>query len=53
MKKLAKLFTMLFVAGMAAMPALAQGDAAAKPPEHVAVGIVFRSEERRVGKECQ
>jgi F-type H+-transporting ATPase subunit c len=41
MKKLAKFFTMMFVAGMAAMPALAQGDAAAKPPEHVAVGIVF------------
>jgi F-type H+-transporting ATPase subunit c len=41
MKKLAKFFTMMFVAGMAAMPALAQGDAAAKPPEHVAVGIVL------------
>jgi F-type H+-transporting ATPase subunit c len=43
MKKLAKFFTMMFVAGMAAMPALAQGDAATagKPPEHVAVGIVF------------
>jgi F-type H+-transporting ATPase subunit c len=42
MKKLAKIFTMFFVAGMAAMPALAQGgDAAGKPPEHVAVGIVI------------
>jgi F-type H+-transporting ATPase subunit c len=44
MKKLVQFFTMMFVAGMAVMPALAQGtDAAAngKPPEHVAVGIVF------------
>jgi F-type H+-transporting ATPase subunit c len=41
MKKLVQFFTMMFVAGMAAMPALAQGEAAAKPPEHVAVGIVF------------
>ncbi|MGA8034934.1 MAG: ATP synthase F0 subunit C [Candidatus Acidiferrales bacterium] len=42
MKKLIQFCTMLFVAGMAAMPALAQGtEATAKPPEHVAVGIVF------------
>jgi F-type H+-transporting ATPase subunit c len=41
MKKLAKLMTMMFVAGMAAMPALAQEGAAGKPPEHVAVGIVL------------
>jgi F-type H+-transporting ATPase subunit c len=43
MKKLVQFFTMMFVAGMAAMPALAQGEAAAggKPPEHVAVGIVL------------
>jgi F-type H+-transporting ATPase subunit c len=42
MKKLVQFFTMMFAAGMAAMPALAQGtEAAAKPPEHVAVGIVI------------
>jgi F-type H+-transporting ATPase subunit c len=41
MKKLVKLFTMMFVAGMAAMPVLAQETPAGKPPEHVAVGIVF------------
>ena len=44
MKKLVQFFTMLFAAGMAAMPALAQGGEAAangKPPEHVAVGMVF------------
>ena len=42
MKKLAKLMTMMFVAGMAAMPALAQGgETGGKPPEHVAVGIVL------------
>jgi len=41
MKKLAKLMTMMFVAGMAAMPALAQEGAAGEPPEHVAVGIVL------------
>lgn len=42
MKKLVQFFTMMFVAGIAAMPALAQGaEAAGKPPEHVAVGIVI------------
>jgi F-type H+-transporting ATPase subunit c len=43
MKKLAGFFTMMMIAGMSAVPALAQGEAAAagKPPEHVAVGIVF------------
>jgi F-type H+-transporting ATPase subunit c len=41
MKKLIQFATVLFAAGMAALPALAQGEAAAKPPEHVAVGIVF------------
>jgi F-type H+-transporting ATPase subunit c len=41
MKKLAGFFTLMMIAGMSAVPALAQGEAAAKPPEHVAVGIVF------------
>ncbi len=42
MKKLAGFFTLMVIAGLNAVPALAQGAAeAAKPPEHVAVGIVF------------
>jgi F-type H+-transporting ATPase subunit c len=43
MKKLIQFATVLFAAGMAALPALAQEApaAAGKPPEHVAVGIVF------------
>jgi F-type H+-transporting ATPase subunit c len=41
MKKLMQFMTVMFAAGMAALPALAQEAPAAKPPEHVAVGIVF------------
>ncbi len=44
MKKLIQFATVMFAAGMAALPALAQGaeaTAPGKPPEHVAVGIVF------------
>lgn len=42
MKKLAGFFTLMVIAGLNAVPALAQGAGqAAKPPEHVAIGIVF------------
>ena len=41
MKKVAGLLSMLFVAGMAAVPALAQAAEAGKPPEHVARWIVL------------
>ena len=41
MKKLVQFMTMMFVAGMAAMPVLAQDAPKEHPPEHVAVGIVF------------
>ena len=41
MKKVAGLLSMLFVAGMAAVPALAQTAEAGKPPEHVARWIVL------------
>jgi F-type H+-transporting ATPase subunit c len=39
-KKLAGIFMLLLFVGLMAVPAFAQG-APGKPPEHVAVGIVF------------
>ena len=40
MKKLAGIFFLLLFVGLMAAPVFAQ-DAAGKPPEHVATGIVF------------
>jgi F-type H+-transporting ATPase subunit c len=41
MKKVAGLLSMLFIAGIAAVPAFAQAADAGKPPEHVARWIVL------------
>jgi F-type H+-transporting ATPase subunit c len=41
MRKIAGLLSMLFVAGMAAVPAFAQAAETGKPPEHVARWIVL------------
>ena len=41
MKRLAGLFLLLIVVGLLAGPVFAQGGEAAKPPEHVATGIVL------------
>jgi len=41
MKRLAGIFLLLIVVGLLALPAFAQTPEGAKPPEHVAVGMVL------------